>query len=108
MAALGHRSVNGRRRGPTPAQRIIPFTRALCQRRNVARGDLAQVGEIGLSLERAGGVAQRGGNGDQEVRIPLHPVDVLEPGGVLELALNGEQVEELLERLRRYAFAAVP
>src|SRR5260370_24284841 len=106
MAAFGQRSVNGRSRVPRPAQRIIPFTRAsrwrtdrktasLSQRRNVARGNLAQVGEIGQSLERPGGIAQRRGNGDQEGRIPLHSVDVLESGGGLDLAWNGSQVAEV-------------
>src|SRR5258707_13124013 len=102
MAAFGQRSVNGRSRVPSPAQRIIPFTRvsqpqgsrktaSLGQRRNVAGGDLAQVGEIGQSLERARGIAQRGGNGEQEARTALHPSDVLESPGGLALALNGER-----------------
>src|SRR5262249_535368 len=64
--------------------------------------------ELRKSLERARHVAQRGRNRDEKARIFLHPVDVLEAGCVLELSLNGEQVEEAFERRRRDRLSALP
>jgi hypothetical protein len=64
-----------------------------------------QPAQLRPPLEGLAHVAQRGGDGHQEARVALHAVDELEAARVLELALDGEQVEEGLEGLRLHPLA---
>ena len=64
---------------------------------DVTRQDLVELGEVGTAPERLLHVPERGRDGAQEVGVLLHAIDEDEPPCVLELPLDGEEVEEIAE-----------
>src|SRR5437764_8050471 len=79
---------------PRCRRRGCPLTAASAQLGNVPGEDLADVRQLRLPRERVLHVPQRRRDVHQERRILLYLVDEDEPPSVLQLALDGEEIEE--------------
>src|SRR3990167_3311519 len=108
------RSVRGLSRVPRPAARIIAFmiqesgdrsqNKTRCRRSSklveVFRQKIPQPFETGQGLQGQTDILQRQRDMLQEVRIPLHRLDVLKSSRILQLSLDRQKVEIALESRR--------